>query len=198
MNISSMFRRGIQQRLAFRSGQRGASLFITLVSLAGISAASVALIRSVDTGNVVAGNLAFKQSAQQEADRGLEAAARRLQALLDANATDAADDNYSPIFADTEVPADLDKTVAVNNGTTGNDVRFFIERMCTTAGPATDATCPGGKDNLHFRVTTRVDGPRNTFTLAQATFGLEPAAIGTLNVGSGATVVRRAWRSVNL
>lgn len=192
MNISSMFRRGIQQRLALRRGQRGASLLIALVSLAGISAAAVALIRSVDTGNVVAGNLAFKQSAQQEADRGLEAAARRLQALLDANATEVASDNYSPIFADTEVPADLTKdapaTNVVSNDTTGNTTRFFIERMCTTAGPATDATCLGGRDNLHFRITTRVDGPRNTFTLAQATFGLEPAA----------TVARRAWRSVNL
>lgn len=81
----------------------------------------------------------------------------------------------------------------MSNDATGNTARFFIERMCTAVVPAEDTACLGGKDNLHFRVTTRVDGSRNTFALAQATFGLEPAAIG-----SGATVARRAWRSVNL
>lgn len=102
--------------------------------------------------------------------------------------TDAAADNYSPIFADTEIPADLTSSAPVANAVssdTRNTARFFIERMCTTAGPATDATCLGGQDNLHFRVTTRMHGPRNAFTLAQATFGLQSATISALNAGRG-------------
>lgn len=43
--------------------QRGIVLFIALIALLVISLAAVALIRSVDTSTLIAGNLAFKQSA---------------------------------------------------------------------------------------------------------------------------------------
>jgi len=56
------------------SRQRGVVLFIALIALVAMSLAAVALIRSVDTATLVAGNLAFKQSATSSGDSGAEGA----------------------------------------------------------------------------------------------------------------------------
>lgn len=57
-----------------RMHQRGVVLFIALMALVVLSLAAVALVRSVDTSTLVAGNLAFKQAATSSADAGLESA----------------------------------------------------------------------------------------------------------------------------
>ncbi len=56
------------------AGQRGLTLVIVLIALVSISLASVALIRSVDTGTLVLGNLGFKKATTASADNGAEAA----------------------------------------------------------------------------------------------------------------------------
>jgi type IV pilus assembly protein PilX len=47
---------------------RGASLLFALITVAGLSLASVALIRSVDTGTGILGNLGFKQDSLLASD----------------------------------------------------------------------------------------------------------------------------------
>ena len=42
--------------------QRGVVLFIALIVMVAMSLAAIALIRSVDTTNILIGNLAFRQS----------------------------------------------------------------------------------------------------------------------------------------
>jgi len=59
--------------------QRGIVLFITLIALVAMTLAAIALTRSVDTGNVVAGNLAFKQGATLAGDAAVENAITWLQ-----------------------------------------------------------------------------------------------------------------------
>lgn len=61
---------------SFLSGvrQRGVSLLFALLSLAAMSLAAVALVRSVDGGSLVIGNLSFKQDTTRAADRAAEAA----------------------------------------------------------------------------------------------------------------------------
>jgi type IV pilus assembly protein PilX len=59
---------------AFPKRQRGVVLILTLIVLVAMTLAAIALVRSVDTGNVVAGNMAFKQGATQTGDAGTEAA----------------------------------------------------------------------------------------------------------------------------
>lgn len=54
--------------------QQGVVLIITLIALVAMTLAAIALVRSVDTGNVVAGNMAFKQGAVQSGDTGTETA----------------------------------------------------------------------------------------------------------------------------
>lgn len=58
-----------------RARQRGVSLFIALVALVLMTIAGFSLMRSVDTGNVIAGNMAFRDVTVHSADLGIETAA---------------------------------------------------------------------------------------------------------------------------
>lgn len=60
--------------------QRGVSLLFALLALAAISLAAVALVRSVDSGTLLIGNLSFKQDATSAADRVAERARTWLMA----------------------------------------------------------------------------------------------------------------------
>ena len=68
--------RKVGRVFAGRSGsvrrQRGVVLMISLIILVALSIAGIALVRSVDTTNVIAGNLAFQQAATRAADAGTE------------------------------------------------------------------------------------------------------------------------------
>src|SRR5512145_2663075 len=61
-------------RSALRSRARGAVLFIALIVLVAMSLAGIAIMRSVDTATLIAGNLAFKQGTIQSSDNGIEVA----------------------------------------------------------------------------------------------------------------------------
>lgn len=54
--------------------QQGVVLFIALIVLVAMTLAGIGLVRSVDTSNLVAGNMAFKQGATLAGDAGTEAA----------------------------------------------------------------------------------------------------------------------------
>ena len=60
--------------------QRGIVLLISLMILVVLSMAGLALFRSVDTVNILAGNLAFQKSATLSAEAGVEAAIGRILA----------------------------------------------------------------------------------------------------------------------
>ena len=64
-----------------RRSQRGVSLVFSLITLVALSLAAVALIRSVDTGATILGNLSFKQDTLLAADE----ASRRAISWLDVN-----------------------------------------------------------------------------------------------------------------
>jgi type IV pilus assembly protein PilX len=67
-------------RRARRSAQRGMSLIFSLITLVALSLAAVALIRSVDTGSTILGNLSFKQDTLLAAD---DASRQAVQWLAD-------------------------------------------------------------------------------------------------------------------
>lgn len=191
--------------------QRGVVLMVALIVLVALTLAGLSMIRSSDTGVIIAGNLSFRQSAGQALDAGVEAAITALPASL-AGSEAAQPGKYHPfILQDTEpAPAgdglpDLpggqkwegsgnpSNAYAVNEpgGLKGYTVRYVIERMCfNTGSPVTDLDAPGrcnveqavsglqsnkldpGRDigqfrKLHYRVTVKVEGPRNTETFAQ-------------------------------
>ncbi|HPT49060.1 MAG TPA: hypothetical protein PLS67_11660 [Accumulibacter sp.] len=57
-----------------RRRQHGVVLMVALIILVAMTLAGVALIRSVDTGNVIAGNLAFHQAATNAGERSTQLA----------------------------------------------------------------------------------------------------------------------------
>ncbi|NOT99959.1 MAG: hypothetical protein HOO95_00065 [Gallionella sp.] len=143
-----------------RAKQRGVVLFFALIALVVMSLAAVALIRSVDTSTMIAGNLAFRQSAVSSADAGAETAIRWLAASQtnmnprwDLKATPPLTGNVfnDPTYAFNNPALGYFTTFRANNqdftnGTfdwsnnsvlvlpdpdvSGNTVRYVIERMC--------------------------------------------------------------------
>jgi len=194
--------------------QNGVVLFIALITLVIIMLASIALVRSVDTGNLIAGNVAFRRAATISADAGVESAITWLSAkeladqdkdaFFDAthvlNTTDAANGYYSSEVSDPSDASFLDVTAAtawtdaaskqVGNGpdSSGNTVRYIIQRMCPipnttldedkcqfsdaenqTSSMRTGIPTPdkSGK-SVMYRITARVTGPRNTVSYIQS------------------------------
>ncbi len=150
--------------MSFRDRQRGLSLLIAMIVLVVMSMAAIGLIRSVDTGILTAGNLAFRQSATHAADTGIEAArtwlldnasalggdsaangyyATAMTGLdLTGNATSAANDDLQWNGSQPTRPFCLANLVA------GNTVCYVIHRMCSAAGPLTATNCsskPGSR-----------------------------------------------------
>jgi len=129
--------------------QHGVILFIALIVLVAMSLAGIALMRSVDTNVLIAGNLAFRQGTTLAADRGIEDA----KTWLAANAG-------TTLFSDQPVPYywanwqsgvdlvgigsaadDYNWNQANNLGADAgsNEVRYVIHRLCTTAGDPSGA-----------------------------------------------------------
>ncbi len=186
--------------------QEGVVLIIALIVLVSMTLAAIGMSRSIDTSNVVAGNMAFKQATLQGSDIGFKSAYTWLannSAGTTLQTTDAMNGYYSavpgtePNWYDTN-DAIWGNAILVNGGVpdnAGNVVRFVIHRMCTQPDTAYNNSNAGianqcaltfpqggastggsmtvgsnqfeGIPQLYYRVTTRVDGPRNTITIVQ-------------------------------
>jgi hypothetical protein len=114
--------------------QRGVVLFIALIALVAITLASIALMRSVDTANVIAGNFAFKESTIHTTDLGTENAIAALPALVGTSGKTASANQYFPVKKSVDalgIP-DIDwrNVPKTSIAGTGNDVQYVIERMC--------------------------------------------------------------------
>lgn len=165
--------------------QQGVVLMIALIALVAISMAGIALMRSVDTSNVVAGNIAFNEAAVQMTEIGAE----RAYVDIAANAT-WIHPTYAPLGAGnlpTQNPLNWQTVQAATaNLPTGYSVRYVIERMCTNAAAPTFATCRAvpvydaqfppvlvpNAAKLFYRITVEVTGPRDTRALSQYYYGL--------------------------
>ena len=146
--------------------QRGVALFFALVCLLAIMLAAVALVRSVDTNTIIAGNLAFQQAATRSADTGTEAAIAWLKTTDAANAArnvltdsvhafnnnDAAKGYYASVDPALSLTATSGTRIQWQHGVdsialpaadgSGNTTSYVIQRLCRTAGVAVkDANC---------------------------------------------------------
>lgn len=157
---------GIRRGLLARGRQAGAALIFALLALVALGFAAVALIRSVDTGSLVMGNLAFKHDATLSGDRIAEQAVTWLNAQLGGTALDS--DNTAAGYYATALPG-LDPTGNTNlasralidwdadgcaygahatclaagptiNLPGGNRGRYVISRLCLASGSANSAT----------------------------------------------------------
>lgn len=143
--------------------QAGVVLVIALIVLVAMTLAAVALVRSVDTNNIIAGNLAFQQAATHSADTGIERAVAWLEDCSTTHTTCAAGtlDSDSPTngySASGNNPAQNPATgqswdafwsqtlagraFSLPADGAGNTVSYVIDRMCNNPGSKTGgASC---------------------------------------------------------
>ena len=180
--------------------QRGVVLFISLIVLVAMTLAAIAMLRAVDTGLLITGNIAFRQSATASADSSLEAAIAWLSDPANASllAQDRPESGYFSTWQNGFDPTGVTarafvwsgNSIALDHDAAGNSVRFVIHRMCQSPGPADPGLCmmagigslagstfaaPSYSkapllDNayVYYRITARVDGPRNSVSYVQA------------------------------
>lgn len=140
-----------------RRAQRGAVLFISLIVLVAMSLAGLAMMRGVDTGALIANNLAFKQGATIAGDAGIEAARSWLMANTGATlyndqpgvtngtgywATWQQGLDFTSSDADTTNNFDWStRSVALAADAAGNQVNYVIHRMCDAVGNPASINC---------------------------------------------------------
>ena len=146
-----------------RSRQGGVVMMVALVVLVVMTLAGIGLMRSMDTTNLIAGNMAFKQAATQSTDSGVEAAIGWLEA------------NNTGAFLDSSIPVVGYAASSPNNAAlplgeafwtnlsaagvcnlpmvggvcsaapatndAGNQVSFMIQRLCAATGNRNGAAC---------------------------------------------------------
>ncbi|MGH8648766.1 MAG: pilus assembly PilX family protein [Burkholderiales bacterium] len=132
-------------RASLPSRVRGAVLFIALIVLVAMTLAGIAIMRSVDTATLIAGNLAFKQGTIQSADNGIESAFQWLIAERSTLAnTNLAKGYYSAKPAGTlewNDPSTWASAVTVGTDAAGNTISYVIHRMCTCADSPYNQNC---------------------------------------------------------
>ena len=194
--------------MQLRARQTGVVMVVTLIVLVAMTLAAIALVRSVDTTNVIAGNLAFKQASINAADRGAQQAVAWLESAGSLVYNDnvpngytaseqqpAANVGWDSYWNNAVVPNNLNICAPTNCApdTAGNVVSYTIHRLCQGQGdPASfGANCSYSPTSYilnsstgagtvvlvstnqeYYRITIRVDGPRNTVSYAQVVFAL--------------------------
>src|SRR5688572_30796799 len=142
-----------------RATQCGSVLLIALILLVAMSLAGIALIRSVSTSNIIAGNLAFQQAATHSADVGVETALTFLRANSGAGVVTlhtsvltgtgtryvaqrqdpAAGESWDTFWNSTLAASGAVNTLAADAA--GNTVSYVIHRLCDNAGPPAYPGC---------------------------------------------------------
>ena len=195
--------------------QGGVVLLVALIILVALTLAGVALMRSVDTANLVAGNLSFHQSAIHAGERSTEVAITNwlqphnvlgdTSLHQDSNPvavapgiTDA--NGYVALRQDPAIGQSWDAfwidTLAAQALTSapdaaGNTVSYVVHRLCEQRGAPHVANCakqpasissggsfgaggvsPLTSNQVYYRITTRIAGPRNTVAYIQTIVAL--------------------------
>ena len=194
-NINAAFVIGQPKRSL--QAQRGVVLMIALIVLVAMGLAGIAMVRQLSGGLGIAGNLAFKQGATSVGDVGLEAARAWLNSNLStpdvlsndiANNTNRYYSSWEPTF--NPLTYDWSASTTVTAPSTGERVRYVIHRLCSLANTAhtagsqkcvvasnssgtgdetleVNASPPPDITSPYYRITARVDGPRNTVSYVQ-------------------------------
>ena len=179
-----------------RGEQSGVVLFVALIVLIVMTLAGLALLRQMSAGTSIAGNIAFKENATSGADRGVEEARAWVMTNFATTFKNSLADGYHASWETgvdpTAFPWDTEsKEILADQADTGNRVRYIVHRLCQTAGMSANdpaqrcsdstgvntgdsrggssygATSTTPQATPFYRITTRVDGPRNTVSYTQ-------------------------------
>ena len=171
------------------SAQHGLVLFFALVALVVMSLAGMALIRSVDTSTLIAGNLSFRRAATASGDSGVEAAVAWLQTAQAANVATSPLLNAAHAFNQTALNArpGYHATVAANldlfadaTWAGNNSVRLTWDNAGNVVYDGTGAVTADSSGNQISYIIHRMCRTANvTIPLASCLFG------GALEDGQG-------------
>ncbi len=174
---------------SYRHKQTGFVLFVALIVLVAMSMAGIGMMRSVDAGTQIAGNLASRQSAIHIQEAALEEALKRIKLATQSGA--ASQTGVVPGYSSTYQAIDFANKQAWPNalslGTdadTGNTVSILIDRLCdaddncaTTMGYQSQAlggSMTGGGQlqpiSPHYRVLARVTNAKDMVTFVEGKF----------------------------
>jgi type IV pilus assembly protein PilX len=166
---------------------RGMAMLVVLILLTVMLMGGLALARMTETSTLASGNAAFREASMQAAEVGLNTA------FMQTRAIPAVDENTSvaPWYWSTMQAADAGGIPNVNFDTApavvvgSYTVRYVVERMCDTATltdalqqclvkhiPQLESSDPlkekiDPPNSRQFRITVRVNGPKDTQTWAQ-------------------------------
>ncbi|MEN3363878.1 MAG: hypothetical protein V7606_1152 [Burkholderiales bacterium] len=178
-------------RSRLHGADNGTVLVVTLVLLVCLLLGAAVLARSVNTANLISGNLSFKTASLHLADVATEKAISDLPNVTTlyarcVMAPYVAGCRYSPTILDaddTGIPTSVDWTriQGIDEQLSGYTARYLIERLCrdTTLdrclaesevgndSKTPDAVPVPGPRKIFYRVTVRVEGPRSTRTFTQ-------------------------------
>jgi Tfp pilus assembly protein PilX len=125
------------KNISTAKSQKGLVLFMALIALVAMSLAAAALVRSVDSGVLVAGNLAYKQAAVLSAETGIARAYKYINDnIATLNTQNGAgyyavfDDSKKLTLASEWSPANSILAVKDLQDLSGNETRYIIQRMC--------------------------------------------------------------------
>ena len=154
-----------------RHAQQGVIMIVAMLVLVAMTIAAIALSRSVDTANLLAGNLAFKKAATRASDKGIEAAIGVIQGLKTAGTLDS-DENTNGYYASlnaTDTPTTSwpalwaskykDVAVALPVDQFGNQISFVINRVCATAGSTAAGQCSASNSTKKATGNAEESGP---------------------------------------
>lgn len=146
--------------------ERGVVLMISLIILVVMTIGAVSLMRTVDTTNLVAGNLAFQQAATRSAEAGLEDAVRNVLenatnvpntlwndnlargyvASTPASGTPTDWDAYwrvtlnpNPVASPVAPRSCADRVCTLPTDAAGNRVSYHVQRLCLNPGDPSKA-----------------------------------------------------------
>lgn len=142
------------KRISKRAGQQnGIVLFITLIVLVAMTLAGIAMVRSVSTTTIIAGNLAFQQGATHAGDTGIESAVAWLEqnnsgttlhnntgmgylaSRQDPTAGQSWDDFWNAQLSG--------QAVTLSQDAAGNTASYVIQRLCASIGSPNDPSPQG-------------------------------------------------------
>lgn len=171
-----------------KTTQKGASLIIVLVMLTVLLLGALSMARLNDASALIAGNVAFKDSAMQASEVGISEAFNGMTSI-----TDEDQDQGGWYFASLQgddasgLPTSVDWAKAADIKVGAFDVHYVVERQCTGTLPvqdinaqcvikriATTGSAKAGLETLEtaaskqFRITVFVSGPKNTKSHVQS------------------------------
>lgn len=149
--------------------QRGASLLFALITLLALALAASALVRSVDTGAVVLGNLGAKKATAIAADRATQQAIRFLAMDL-TEATRLIDQPNQGYYATSKESYDI--TGFEGTDTTRKLVNWDVDGSCAYATSGTCDALTRPSDSFTVDLTARIEA-RYLITRLCGTAGID-------------------------